>query len=62
MPKWADEKAIEALYVLAARKGLTVDHIIPLTHPLVCGLHVRNNLQLLTKAENSSKCSKYRIK
>ena len=28
---------------------------MPLNHPLVCGLHVQNNLQLLPLAENIRK-------
>lgn len=54
-PGWADAEKIVAIYAEAKRLGLTVDHIIPLKSSLVCGLHVENNLQLLSKAENSSK-------
>ena len=55
MPLWASKEKISAIYKEAREKGLTVDHIIPLTHPLVCGLHCETNLQLLSKSDNSSK-------
>lgn len=56
---WADEQAIRAIYKEAVTRGLSVDHIIPLQHPLVCGLHVQGNLQLLTPSENSRKGNKF---
>lgn len=34
-----------------------VDHIIPLLHPMVCGLHVPANLQIITEAENRAKAN-----
>ena len=59
-PKWANLERIEQLYIEAANLGMVVDHIIPLRHPLVCGLHVENNLQLLTKSENCRKSNKFK--
>lgn len=58
---WADRKKIAQIYNDAALLGLVVDHIIPLQHPLVCGLHVESNLQLLTASENSIKHNKFII-
>ncbi|WP_414897002.1 HNH endonuclease signature motif containing protein [Rhodovulum sp. YEN HP10] len=63
-PPWLTDEhlaAIRAVYAEAARlteaTGIPhhVDHIIPLTHPDVQGLHVPWNLQVLTTSENQSK-------
>jgi hypothetical protein len=59
MPKWLtleQRNEIASFYTRARREGKQVDHIIPLTHRRVCGLHVPWNLQLLSKSEN---CRKY---
>ena len=36
-----------------------VDHIIPIRHPLVCGLHVSWNLQIIPKKDNMEKTNKF---
>lgn len=58
---WADLTAIRAIYAEATRltkeTGIRheVDHIYPLQGETCCGLHVENNLQILTKTENIRK-------
>lgn len=59
LPKWADVKAIREFY-MNKPKGYEVDHIIPLSGKLVSGLHVLENLQYLTIAENRSKNNKFK--
>lgn len=38
-----------------------VDHIIPLSHNLVCGLHCKDNLRVITATENLTKSNKFVI-
>jgi len=57
-PGWGQE-GIKDLYQLAAKNGFHVDHIVPLTSPVVCGLHVIYNLQLLPPTENLSKANRF---
>jgi len=60
-PIWADEGIILDFYKEAQHHGMEVDHIIPLKHPLVCGLHVEWNLQLLTRSDNAKKHNYFEI-
>lgn len=63
-PLWADKMAIEAIYKesarLTAETGIRheVDHYYPLQGDVVSGLHVENNLQILTRSKNRSKGNK----
>lgn len=65
VPVWADAEAIAQLYTKAkefeGRFGGSweVDHIVPLQNKLVCGLHVQDNLQLLTREENIFKNNRF---
>ena len=62
---WANLHKIQTIYErcikLSEETGIQhhVDHIIPLTHRLVCGLHVEHNLQIITAVENSIKNNKF---
>jgi hypothetical protein len=58
---WADQQKIEVFYKEAKRLSQQtgvkhhVDHIYPMISCFMCGLHVENNLQILTAMENTSK-------
>lgn len=63
-PKWLTKeqrKEIQSFYVQAAHltdetgTKYEVDHIHPLRHASLCGLHVPWNLRIITKSENASK-------
>ncbi|MFA6204235.1 MAG: hypothetical protein WC710_13745 [Gallionella sp.] len=64
-PKWANHAEIKSVYREAAKltklTGIRhdVDHVIPVRGRDVCGLHVGNNLQILTKEANQRKSNKH---
>lgn len=61
IPAWASIEAIKRIYRLAHElQALTgvrmhVDHIVPLQHELVCGLHCESNLQIIPASFNEAK-------
>jgi len=57
-PKWCKWKEIVEVYVNCP-EGMEVDHIHPLNHPDVCGLHVPWNLQYLSKEDNNKKSNSF---
>ena len=64
IPKWADRRAILYHYKRAAfltkERGFKycVDHIVPLSSPLVCGLHVQDNLRVIPSGLNLLKSNR----
>jgi hypothetical protein len=53
-PSWANLAEIARIYK-ECPEGCHVDHIYPLKSPIMCGLHVENNLQYLPAIENMRK-------
>ncbi|MDN7993563.1 HNH endonuclease signature motif containing protein [Burkholderia orbicola] len=64
-PKWVDPVAISQIYkerdekIEQTGEAYEVDHIVPLSHPLVCGLHVPWNLRVIRKTRNKQKSNKF---
>ena len=57
-PSWADLKEIDLFYKNCP-KDMQVDHVIPLRHENICGLHILVNLQYLSKEENYHKNNQF---
>lgn len=64
-PDWcAEHPGFKAVYDECKRRrkageSVVVDHIVPLISPLVCGLHVPHNLQIIGAGPNGSKSNKW---
>ena len=64
-PPWACFKAIREVYReadrLTEKTGVkhNVDHIVPLNHPRVCGLHVAWNLRAIPAGPNMAKSNNW---
>jgi len=60
-----DQIRVQEVYLEAQKLTLEtgiehcVDHIIPLAHPDVCGLHTFANLQIMTTTQNSKKAQQF---
>jgi hypothetical protein len=67
IPPWSETEKISKLYLECKKRteetGIMhhVDHKIPMQGKNVCGLHVYDNLQILTASENCSKSNKFEI-
>lgn len=56
----AQQVEIDGLYLFTeCFPWFEVDHIVPLTHERVSGLHVLSNLQVLTRKENRAKGNRF---
>lgn len=59
--EWSDLAEVVRIYMACAVMNelgwdvYVVDHLVPLNHPLVCGLHAHPNLVVVTHAHNAAK-------
>ncbi len=64
---WRDDDKIKEIYKkrdnlrMETGEEYHVDHIIPLNHPDVCGLHVEYNLQILIASDNFKKGNRFNL-
>ena len=65
MPEWANRHLINFIYTtrryiqMETSERWQVDHVIPIKGKTVCGLHVHNNLQIVTADYNRKKSNKF---
>jgi hypothetical protein len=58
-PDWVDRKAMRYVELHAQRLRCQVDHIVPIDHPLVCGLNVPWNLRIISRLENAQRSNRW---
>jgi 5-methylcytosine-specific restriction endonuclease McrA len=64
-PPWVDRAAVNVIRDearrLTAETGVphVLDHVVPLSHPMVCGLTVPWNLRVITYAQNAAKSNRW---
>jgi hypothetical protein len=58
MPSWISKESFVTIYKNCP-ENMQVDHIIPLKHKDVCGLHVPWNMQYLSKFDNFRKNNRF---
>jgi hypothetical protein len=63
VPIWADRKAMRALKNEVKRRNAqqltvwSIEHLVPLQHPYVCGLHWEGNMEIVDLRSNMKKCN-----
>ena len=57
-PPWMKRADIIAVY-RRRKPGEVVDHVVPLCHPYVCGLHVPWNMRIVPHAVNASRGNRF---
>lgn len=64
IPQWANKFLMQEIYRLRQLRqellgvAFDVDHIVPIVHPNVCGLHCEDNLQILSSKKNRDRWNK----
>lgn len=66
LPTWVNKIALNKIYIRAAKRRMNgedvqIDHIVPLQHKLVCGLHVHYNLRIISRLKNIKKSNYFEV-
>lgn len=60
-PSWASWNDVRKVYDRARVLGKVVDHIVPLKHELVCGLHCPDNFRIVAARTNGLKGNRFQV-